>query len=127
MSYFMAGLLTGGVLVFVFILYDLIRGKTLANFFKGQDESFAHLSDSVLCAIILAGFIGAAILFGIAGGLVFGLLGAPSYFTLIALGVATLLSGLAIVSKTPLTVDKIVWNFAVGGLLGVLVPAFYAL
>ena len=37
---------------------------------------------------------------------------------------AILLSVLAMASKTPLTItiDKIVWNFAVGGMLGLLVP-----
>ena len=32
------------------------------------------------------------------------------------------ISVLAVVSRTPLIADNIVWNFAVGGVLGVLVP-----
>jgi hypothetical protein len=74
--------------------------------------------------LILGGFAGAALLLGVLSAVVFGMVGSATRFVMIALGAAVLFSVLAMISKTPLTTDKIVWNFAVGGVLGVCVPLF---
>lgn len=124
MNKILAGLLAGIPLASVFVLYMLVRGKALVSFFKDQDESFARISGNVLFMIILGCFVGAAFLFGMLAGLVYSWLGAPVYFTAMGLCSALVLSVLAVVSKTPLSLDKIVWNLAVGGLLGLLVPLF---
>ncbi len=121
-KYILAGLLAGLPLALVFGVYVLLRGKALVTFFKGLDESMARLSDKAMFGIVLACFLGAAFLFGALAGLVYGLLGSQVRFVALALGAAVLFSILALVSKTPLIADKIVWNFAVGGILGGLIP-----
>jgi hypothetical protein len=66
--------------------------------------------------------MGASLLFGALAGVIYTLIGDPLRFTLLALGAALLFSLLAVLSKTPLTGDKIFWNLAVGLVLGLLVP-----
>ncbi len=116
-----AGLISAIPLAIVLVVYVLIRGKTLATFFQDQDASIARIPEKMLFWIILAGFIGAAFLFGTLAGLVYGQLGAPRYQYL-ALGATVLLSVLAVISRQPLTGDKIAWNLAIGLVLGLLVP-----
>lgn len=116
-----AGLISAIPLAIVLVVYVLIRGKALVTFFQDQDASIARIPEKMLFWIILAGFIGAAFLFGTLAGLVYGKLGAPRYQYL-ALGATVLLSVLAVISRQPLTGDKIAWNLAVGLVLGLLVP-----
>jgi hypothetical protein len=117
----LAGLLSAIPLAVVFVIYVLMRGKTLAIYFQGQDASIAHIPEKTLGWIILAGFIGAAFLFGALAGIVYEQLGMPRYQHL-ALSATILLSVLAAISRQPLTGDKIAWNLVVGLVLGLLVP-----
>ncbi|MEW5871188.1 MAG: hypothetical protein AB1894_18095 [Chloroflexota bacterium] len=119
-------ILAGLPLAALFVIYLLIRGRALVIFFKEQDENIARLSDRGLFAILLASFVGAAFLFGAISGVVYGLVGSRGTFMALAFGTAVALSILAVVSKTPLIADKIVWNLAVGGVLGLLVPLLSA-
>jgi hypothetical protein len=117
----LAGLLSAIPLLVVFVIYVLMRGKALVSFFQGQDASIAQISEKTLFWMILAGFTGAAFLFGTLAGIVYELLGMPRYQTL-ALGATIILSVLAAISRQPLTGDKIAWNLMVGLTLGLLVP-----
>jgi uncharacterized membrane protein YjgN (DUF898 family) len=126
-SNLVAGLLAGSVLAVVFFLYMILRGRVLVASLRGLDEKIAGLSDKTIFSVILASFVGAALLFGVLAGIVYSLLGSTIRFDFIAFGAAGLLSFLALVSKTPLTGDKILWNFAVGSVLGIFVPLFSGL
>jgi hypothetical protein len=119
-----AGLLAGLALALVFVVYLFFRGRALVAFFQGLDESMARVPARMVFLLILGGFAGAALLLGMLSAVVFGMVGSATRFVMIALGAAVLFSVLAMISKTPLTTDKIVWNFAVGGVLGVCVPLF---
>jgi hypothetical protein len=119
-----AGILAGAALALVLAIYMLFRGKALVTFFKNLDESMARMPDRVIFGVLIAGFVGAAFVFGALAGLVYGWVGSRDAFLGIGLGLAALFSLLAAISRTPLIVDKIVWNFAVGGVLGVLTPWF---
>lgn len=125
-KHILAGLLAGLPLAALFVIYLLIRGRALVLFFKEQDENIARLSDRGLFAILLAGFVGAAFLFGAVAGAVYGLVGSRGTYMALAFGAAVIFSILAVISKTPLIADKIAWNLAVGGVLGVLVPLLSA-
>lgn len=116
----LAGLISAIPLAIVLIVYTLVRGRALAAFFLGQGDS-PRLSAGTLFWILLGGFAGMAIVFGALAGLVYGWLGMPR-FQYLAFGAAALFSLLAVISRQPLPVDKIIWNLAVGGILGVLVP-----
>ncbi len=121
-SYVLAGFVAGFILTIVLGIYVLFRRDMLVAFFKGQEESIARLSDRTLFLVILGCFISAAFLFGVLAGLVYGWLGARNIYVMVVTGLAVLLSLLAVVSRTPLLGDKIFWNFAVGGVLGLMVP-----
>jgi hypothetical protein len=116
-----AGLLAAVPLAVILIIYTLIRGKALAAFFRSQGDGMTNISETTWMIILLAGFIGMALVFGALSGLVFGWLGMP-IFRYVALSATVLFSILAVVSKQPLPGDKIVWNLAVGLVLGALVP-----
>jgi hypothetical protein len=125
MNNLLAGLIAGFVLALVFSIYMLVRGQSLAAFFK-TDDSLSSLSEKSLSYLLLAGFILVALIFGVISGLVYGWIGSRAYFTALAFGLAGLFSLLALISRQPLVPDKIFWNLAVGGVLGVLVPLFAA-
>lgn len=118
----LVGLLAGLVLAGVFLLYVGLRGRVLVAFFRGMDANIARLSPRGLLWLVGVGFITAALMFGLLAGLVYRWIGSPLTFTLIGLGAAVFFSLLALVSRTPLLGDKIAWNFAVGAVLGLLVP-----
>jgi len=120
----LAGTMGDAVLALIFVVYLLFRGKAVIAFFQNLDESIARMPERELFAVILVGFLGASLVFGGLSGLVYGWVGSGQTFTAIGLGLAMLFSILAAVRRTPLMSDKIVWNFAVGGVLGVLVPFF---
>lgn len=121
LSSVLAGLLAAIPLAVVLIIYTLFRGKALAAFFRSQGDGMGNISDMTWMIILLASFTGMAFVFGALAGLVYGWLGMP-LFRYVALGATLLFSLLAIISKQPLPGDKIVWNLAVGLVLGALVP-----
>ena len=116
-----SGFLAGIVLGFIFSVYVLVRWQTLKGFFSAQDEAIENLGERRLLYVLMHGFGGASLLLGLIAGLVFNWLGAPVFYYL-AFGGALLLSALALISRTELAADKIFWNVAVGGILGLLVP-----
>lgn len=116
-----AGLISAIPLAVVFGVYLLLRSKNLVVFFQAQDANIAQIPEYTLFWIILAGFIGAAFLFGTLAGFIYAHLGMPRYQYL-ALGATITFSVLAGISRQPLTGDKIAWNLAVGVVLGILVP-----
>jgi uncharacterized membrane protein len=121
-DFVLSGFIAGFVLGIVLGIYVQVRKNKLVMFFKDQDESIARMSDRTLFVIILGCFISAALLFGVLAGLVYAWLGVTSIYVMVAIGAALLLSLLAVVSRTQLVGDKIFWNFAVGGVLGLIVP-----
>jgi uncharacterized membrane protein len=121
-DYVLSGFIAGFILGIVLGIYVLVRKDKLVMFFKDQDESIARMSDRALFVIILGCFISAALMFGVLAGLVYAWLGVTSIYVMVSIGAAVLLSLLAVVSRTPLVGDKIFWNFAVGGVLGFMVP-----
>lgn len=117
-----AGLLAGLVLAGVFALYLVVRGRALLGFFQELDPNIARMPERALIWMLLIGFTASALMFGLLAGLVYSWVDSPGTFALLGLGAALLLSVLALLSRTPLLGDKIAWNFAVGAVLGLLVP-----
>jgi len=123
MSPVTAGLTAGIPLALILGVYVFARGKALVPFFYNSDESIAKIPEKALIYIILVCFIGAAFLFGTLYGWVYGWLGIPNYYY-VALGATILLSILTVGNEAPLKIDNVLWNIAVGGVLGILVPIF---
>jgi hypothetical protein len=116
-----AGLVAAIPVAVFFALYVTVRGKALIAVLQEQEESIAKMTEKTLRILTYIVFIDAALLFGVLSGVVYGWLGMPT-FRYVALCAATLLSLLALVSKTPLVLDKVIWNVAVGVGFGILVP-----
>jgi hypothetical protein len=122
MSNLLAGFIAGIPLAVILAIYALVRGKTLVEFFKSTDEDLAKLGDRAFYLIILGMFVLMGLIFGTVSGLVYGWVSTTTIFRAIAFGVAAVFTLAALISKTPLAADKIFWNLAVGGVLGVLMP-----
>lgn len=116
-----AGLAAALPLAAVLGIYALVRGKTLAAFFGKESAVIAKAPQTQVFMVIVACFVAMAFIFGALAGLVFSWLHLPVYYY-VAFGATLLFSLLAFISKQPLRGDKIVWNLAVGIILGVLVP-----
>lgn len=117
----LAGLVAGIPLSVVLVLYMLARGRVMAGVLAAEGD-FGALGETQLFALFLGAFALLGLGFGLAAGLVYSWLGSRLSFTALALGLALLLSLLALVSRTPLPWDKVFWNFAVAAILGVLIP-----
>lgn len=116
-----AGLVAAIPLAAVLSIYALARGRALADFFGKENKLIAQAPQGQVLAVIVACFVVMAFIFGALAGLIFGWLHLPVY-NYLAFGATLLFSLLAPISKQPLPGDKIVWNLAVGLILGVLVP-----
>ena len=122
MSNLLAGFIAGIPLAVILVIYALVRGKALVEFFKSTDEDLAKLGDRTFYLIILGMFVLMGLIFGTVSGLVYGWVSTTTIFRAIAFGAAAVFTLAALISKTPLAADKIFWNLAVGGVLGVLMP-----
>jgi hypothetical protein len=122
----LVGVLAGLPLAGAFIVYFLLRGKTFVALMKSTDTSFASKTDQQVFVMFLASFAFGALFLGAIAGLVYSWVGSPNSFLGLAVGLAVLMSILAVVTRTPMTVDKIFMNFAVAGVLGYLIPLFSA-
>ncbi len=121
MNNFSAGFLSGIALALVFAVYIFLRKSTLVRGFQAADAAIDNIHDQTLFFLILGAFSTAAVLMGVVAGIAYGLLGLPLYYYT-AFGAAILLSLVAVVTKTPMTWDKVFWNLATGVVLGLLVP-----
>jgi hypothetical protein len=119
----LAGLLAGGLLALVFVGYLLIRGRAFVDVLQ-QDQEMDRVSRKTLFWICLAGFIGAALLWGAIAGLIYGWIDSSQLFTGLAFGLAIMASVLAFATRTPMPYDKVFMNFAVAGVLGIAIPLF---
>lgn len=121
-----AGLLAGVVLAGVFVIYYMIRGRAFVSMLKAGSPEMASTSDNALYFMFLGAFVFAALLLGVLSGILYGFIGSPVKFRILAAGLAGLASILAASSRTPMPVDKVFMNLAVAGALGGLVPVLVA-
>lgn len=122
----LAGLIAGLPLAALLIVYILARGRAMGDVMKSTSPEFARLSDAQMTLVLLAMFAGMALFLGLVSGVVYGLVRTPELFRAVALGLAVLMTAAAVLTRTPMMVDKIVANFAVAIVLGGLVPVLAA-
>ncbi|MGD8603606.1 MAG: hypothetical protein PVF49_03440 [Anaerolineales bacterium] len=118
---YLAGLVAGVILALIFTVYLVVRGDTMARLFQ-EDSDMANLSQSQMHWILVGMFVGGALLWGLGAGLVYSWLNSADTFRLATFSAAVILSVVALVSKTPLVLDKIFMNFAVAASYGFLLP-----
>ncbi len=124
MNPLLAGILSGLILGLVFLGHLLFRHPAVAQVFQADAQEQTSASGQQIALYLALGFLGTALFFGAAAGLVYRVLNDPGLYQGIAYSAAVLFSVIALISKTPLPIDKIFWNLAVGGILGTLVPFF---
>ena len=117
----LAGLVAGGLLALVFVAYLLVRGSAFVDLLRADGE-MERIPAKTLRWICLGCFVGAALLWGTIAGLIYGWIDSSQLFFALALGLATLASILAFVTRTPMRYDKVFMNFAVAGVLGIIIP-----
>jgi len=116
------GLLAGLPLSVVFVVYFLVRGQAFMDMTQVGSPEAGSLHSQQLYYMFLVSFALGGLMLGVIGGLVYNRIGPRLNFLGLSLGLALLASILALFSHTSLPWDKVVMNFAVGGILGVLIP-----
>jgi hypothetical protein len=121
----LVGIIAGIPISLLCLAYVALRRDTVVALFAGGDGSDA-LSPTAASALAFgtAAAIGPGL--GLLAALVYAWLPSEGAFVALALGVATLLSVLAVASRTPLMAEKIVLNYVVALMLGVLAPRLVA-
>jgi len=120
MSRFAAGLVAAVPLSVLGIIYVLIRGRALVEMVMADDpDTLTEGQWKLIFGITLAM---APFAFGLLSALVYGAIGSSQTFMGIAAGAAVLASVLAILTRTPMTWDKVGMNAAVGLVFGLLIP-----
>lgn len=122
MNNIQAGLLAAVPVSALGILYMLWRGKAMVEMVLSGSTDAEAMSDQAWFYLMLGALALAPFVFGLLSALVYGWVGNQRSFRLLALGLAVLFSVLALTSKTPMRVDKIVMNFVVALDFGLLVP-----
>jgi low temperature requirement protein LtrA len=118
-SHYLAGVVAGLPVSLLCLAYVLLRRDVVVAVFSGGERPMPEQAAPAL-AFGAAIFIGPVL--GLAAAFVFDRVGSEQQYVALAFGLATLMSIVALVSRTPLMVEKIVLNFAVAAALGLLMP-----
>jgi hypothetical protein len=122
MNSFVSGLVAGLPLSALGVIYSMLRFEGLADLFREGDAEMAAMGEGPMRLMLLAMFgLGPLFLGGIAG-LVYGAIGSQQTYLVLAIGIATIASILALLSRTPMMSDKIIMNYIVAVTLGLLIP-----
>ena len=122
MSNFVSGLVAGLPLGVLGAIYSMARYEALVAVFQEGDAEMAAMGEGAMRLMLLAMFGLGPLLLGGVAGLVYGAIGSQQTYLGLAVGIAIVASILAVAVRTPLMGDKIVMNFAVALLLGMLIP-----
>ncbi len=122
MNPFVAGLLSALPLSALGIAYMLFAGGKFVALLTSGGGGEQAFSESQARLLMLGSFALAPLAFGLVSALVYRWVASPNIFTSIALGAAVVMSLLVLVTRTPMTVEKIVMNFLVGLAFGLLLP-----
>lgn len=126
MNNIQAGLLAAMPLSALGIGYMYWKGSALAQVLMSDSSEAGALSEKSWFTMMLVSLALAPFVFGILAGLVFGWVGDPLLYRLLALGSATLFSFLAVLSRTPKLATKVAMNYLVALVFGLLVPYLVA-
>jgi hypothetical protein len=121
----LAGIVAGIPISLLCLAYVALRRDHVVALFAGGEgpEALSPPAASAL-AFGTAAAIGPAL--GLLAALVYGWLPSEGAYVALALGLATLLSVVALASRTPLMVEKVVLNCAVALMLGIVAPRLVA-
>ena len=124
MNTFLAGLLAALPISVLGLGYMLLSGRKFVAALQSADADIGTLPGDQPYYLFLAAFSLSPFFFAIPAAFVYTRTGSQQHFLGLTLGLAVLLSLLAIISKTPLTGFKIAANFIVALSFGLLLPLF---
>lgn len=117
---YLAGLVAGIPISLVCLTYVLLRRDAVVKAFTSGGGNTMSIEAATVLAVAAAVCIGPGL--GLAAAIVCGLIGTEQQYVLLAFGLATLMSVAALVSRTPLMIEKIILNYVVALTLGLLMP-----
>jgi hypothetical protein len=118
---FLVGIVAGIPISLLCLGYVALRRDAVVAQFAAGDGSEA-LSPQAASALVFGTAVAIGPGLGLLAAFVHGWLPSEAAYTALAIGLATLLSVVALASRTPMMLEKIVLNCAVALLLGVLAP-----
>ncbi len=121
MNSFLAGLVSALPLSVLGVTAMMIWGRQLPGALKASGADMS-MSDSQVYLLFLGTFALAPLMFGVLSAVVYNWVKDPMLFRGIALGLAIVMSALALISHTPMAFPKIAANFAVAIAFGLLLP-----
>lgn len=122
MNNLVAGLIAALPLSVVGTTYALIGEQRLSKVFQTNSPEMAEMPQGATRLMLLAMFGLGPLVLGFVAGLVYPVVDAPQLYLGLALSLAALMSIAALITRTPLMVDKIGMNFVVAATLGLLIP-----
>ena len=123
-----AGLIAGLPVAAISSLLLWVRAENFVPELKDSSEDMAEWSYRRVAGLIMGSAVAAGLVGGLLAGWIYGLFvvrfpdDAPVFFAVLALSVAAFLSILAVVTKTPMALEKSILHFVFALGLGLLIP-----
>jgi hypothetical protein len=121
----LVGIVAGIPISLLCLGYVALRRDAVVALFAAGDGSEA-LSPRAASGLAFGTAVAIGPCLGLLAAFVHGWLPSEAAYTALAIGLATLLSVVALISRTPMMVEKIVLNYTVALVLGVLAPRLVA-
>ena len=128
MNVVLAGLIAGLPVAAISSLLLWVRAENFVPELKDSSEDIAEWSYRRVAGLIMGSAVAASLVGGLLAGWIYGLFvvrfpdAAALYFAVLALSVAIFLSILAVVTKTPMALEKSILHFVFALGLGLLIP-----
>jgi hypothetical protein len=126
MNRFLAAELAAVPIALLGVVYLLVAGRQFVRRMQAAGVDLAPLSDDQVYYLFLATFALAPFFFAVAAAVVYGWAGSAGLFLGVTVGLALLLSVVALATRTPLAGWKIAANFVVALGFGLLLPLLAA-
>jgi len=123
---FVVGALAGLIISAAGMLYALMRREQMVQLFMQPGEGGEAMSASAATWMVYGSMLFVGPFLGLLAALVYGWLPSRTAYLALALGLATLMSIGAFVSRTPMVGPKVVLNYLVAVVFGILLPKLAA-
>ena len=104
------------------LVYAFVRKEQMVATFMQADQDGKAMSAKAASWLLFASMLFMGPLLGLPAALVYGWLPSRTAYLGLALGLATLMSGAAVASRTPMMRPKVALNYIVGLTFGQLLP-----
>ena len=123
---FVVGALAGLIISVVGLIFAVIRKDEMVKLFMQPDGGGAAMSAQAAAWLLFGAMAFMGPFLGVLAALVYGWLPSRNAYLALALGLATLMSIAAVAGRTPLVGPKVVLNYLVALVFGLLLPRMAA-